>query len=186
VDQVGTYWSITLESGDNFIPQAYATEDIHLKVKYRTISALLTVVSESIVVDDGTGSKGIDNTLSLTESIAVDDGTGSKGTGVGRSLTESVNATSVKPVVNATSVEPVNATSVESVAVDDGTGSIGTGVGRSLTEPVAVSDGTVSAISSANRILTESVAVSDGTVSAIVTLPPTCQSLFCFIWSWDI
>jgi len=179
VDQVGTNWNITLESVDNFIPQAYAAEDVHLKVKYRTISGLITVISESIE----SGPIGIDNTLSLTESIAVDDGTGSKGIGVGRSLTESVNATSVKPVVNATGVEPVNATSVESVAVDDGTGSIGTGGDSSLTESIAVSDGTVSAIGSANRILTESVAVSDGMVSAIVTSPPTCKSLFCIIWS---
>jgi len=183
VDQVGTNWNITLESVDDFIPQAYAVEDIHLKVKYRTTSDLITVRSESIAVDDGMGSKGTDNTLSLTESIAIDDGTGSKGTDVGRSLTESVNATSVESVINATSVEPVNATSIESVAIDDGTGSIGTGSDYSLTESVAVSDGMVSTISGTNRILTESVAVSDGTVSAIGTSSPTCQSLFCIIWS---
>ena len=46
VDQISPDWSITLESMDDFIPQAYAMEDIHLKVKYRTISDLVTVSSE--------------------------------------------------------------------------------------------------------------------------------------------
>jgi len=46
VDQVSTNWNITLESTDDFIPQAYAMEDVHLKVKYRTISNLVTVGSE--------------------------------------------------------------------------------------------------------------------------------------------
>jgi len=46
VDQVSTDWNITLESMDDFIPQAFAMEDIHLKVKYRTISDLVTVSSE--------------------------------------------------------------------------------------------------------------------------------------------
>jgi hypothetical protein len=46
VDQVSTNWNITLESTDDFIPQAYAMEDIHLKVKYRTISDLITVRSD--------------------------------------------------------------------------------------------------------------------------------------------
>jgi len=46
VDQVSADWNITLESADGFVPQAYALEDIHLKVKYRTISDLVTVSSE--------------------------------------------------------------------------------------------------------------------------------------------
>jgi len=46
VDQISPNWNITLESMDDFIPQAYAIEDIHLKVKYRTISDLITVGSE--------------------------------------------------------------------------------------------------------------------------------------------
>ena len=46
VDQVSTNWNITLESTDDFIPQAFAMEDIHLKVKYRTISEMITVSSE--------------------------------------------------------------------------------------------------------------------------------------------
>ena len=46
VDQISTNWNITLESTDDFIPQAYAMEDVHLKVKYRTISDLITVSSE--------------------------------------------------------------------------------------------------------------------------------------------
>jgi len=47
VDQISSNWNITLESTDDFIPQAYAMEDIHLKVKYRTISDLITVMSGS-------------------------------------------------------------------------------------------------------------------------------------------
>jgi len=31
---------------DDLIPQAYAAEDIHLKVKYRTISEMTAVFSE--------------------------------------------------------------------------------------------------------------------------------------------
>ena len=46
VDQFCTNWNITIESVDNFIPQAYAMEDIHLKVKYRTISEITAVSSE--------------------------------------------------------------------------------------------------------------------------------------------
>ena len=46
VDQVSTNWNITLESTDDFIPQAFAMEDVHLKVKYRTISNLVTVSSD--------------------------------------------------------------------------------------------------------------------------------------------
>ena len=46
VDQLSSDWNITLESMDDFIPQAYAMEDIHLKVKYRTISEMITVSSE--------------------------------------------------------------------------------------------------------------------------------------------
>jgi len=46
VDQISSDWNITLESMDDFIPQAYAMEDIHLKVKYRTISEMITVSSE--------------------------------------------------------------------------------------------------------------------------------------------
>jgi len=45
VDQISSNWSITLESMDGFIPQAYAMKDIHLKVKYRTISEMITVSS---------------------------------------------------------------------------------------------------------------------------------------------
>jgi len=45
VDQVGTDWTITLESMDDFIPQAFAMQDVHLKVKYRTISEMITVSS---------------------------------------------------------------------------------------------------------------------------------------------
>jgi len=43
VDPIPTGWSITLESEDTFIPQAFALEDIKLKVKYRTISETVTV-----------------------------------------------------------------------------------------------------------------------------------------------
>ncbi|MCH7647378.1 MAG: hypothetical protein IIA83_02060, partial [Thaumarchaeota archaeon] len=46
VDQVSTNWNITLESTDDFIPQAFAMQDVHLKVKYRTISEMTTVSSE--------------------------------------------------------------------------------------------------------------------------------------------
>jgi len=46
VDQISADWNITLESTDNFIPQAYAMQDVHLKVKYRTISEMITVSSE--------------------------------------------------------------------------------------------------------------------------------------------
>jgi len=46
VDQVGNDWNITLESMDDLIPQAYAIEDIHLKVKYRTVSEITVVSSE--------------------------------------------------------------------------------------------------------------------------------------------
>jgi len=46
VGQMSANWNITLESMDDFIPQAYAMEDIHLKVKYRTISGLVTVSAE--------------------------------------------------------------------------------------------------------------------------------------------
>jgi len=160
VDQVGTNWNITLESMDDFIPQAYAMEDIHLKVKYRTISYLITVGSESIAVS---GAVSIETGIgrSLPESVAVDDGTVSIGTGVGLSLTE-----------------PVNVTSVESVAVDDGTGEA-----RSLTESIAVDDGTVGTVKGNSRSLTESIAVDDGTVSAIGTLSVTCKQLLCLIWS---
>ena len=46
VDQISADWNITLESTDDFIPQAFAMQDIHLKVKYRTISELITVRSD--------------------------------------------------------------------------------------------------------------------------------------------
>jgi len=46
VDQVSTDWNITLESVDDFIPQAFAMQDVHLKVKYRTISEMIMVSSE--------------------------------------------------------------------------------------------------------------------------------------------
>jgi len=46
VDQVSTNWNITLESMDDFIPQAFVMQDVHLKVKYRTISEMTTVSSE--------------------------------------------------------------------------------------------------------------------------------------------
>jgi len=46
VDQISPDWNITLESMDDFIPQAFAMEDINLKVKYRTISDLITVSSD--------------------------------------------------------------------------------------------------------------------------------------------
>jgi len=45
-DQIRIDWNVTLESMNEFIPQAFAMEDIHLKVKYRTISDLVTVSSE--------------------------------------------------------------------------------------------------------------------------------------------
>ena len=46
IDPFGGKWSITLESMDDFIPQAFASEDIKLKVKYRTVSELITLSSE--------------------------------------------------------------------------------------------------------------------------------------------
>jgi len=46
VDQVSTNWNITLESTDDFIPQAFAMQDVQLKVKYRTISEMITVSSD--------------------------------------------------------------------------------------------------------------------------------------------
>jgi len=46
VDPFPSEWTITLESIDDFIPQAFALQDTNLKVKYRTISETITVVSE--------------------------------------------------------------------------------------------------------------------------------------------
>jgi hypothetical protein len=46
IDPFGGKWSVTLESMDDFIPHAFASEDIKLKVKYRTISELITLSSE--------------------------------------------------------------------------------------------------------------------------------------------
>ena len=46
VDQVSADWNITLESVDDFIPQAFAMQDVHLKVKYRTTSEMIMVSSE--------------------------------------------------------------------------------------------------------------------------------------------
>jgi len=45
IDPFAGKWSITLESMDDFTPQAFASEDIKLKVKYRTVSELITVSS---------------------------------------------------------------------------------------------------------------------------------------------
>jgi len=45
VDKFPGEWTITLESMDEFVPQAFALQDIDLKVKYRTISEIITVKS---------------------------------------------------------------------------------------------------------------------------------------------
>ena len=45
VDQFPGEWTISLESMDEFVPQAFALQDIDLKVKYRTISEIITVKS---------------------------------------------------------------------------------------------------------------------------------------------
>jgi len=45
VDKFPSEWTITLESMDEFVPQAFALQDIDLKVKYRTISEIVTVKS---------------------------------------------------------------------------------------------------------------------------------------------
>ncbi|MFB5646181.1 MAG: hypothetical protein ACE5R3_06260, partial [Nitrosopumilaceae archaeon] len=45
IDQFPEEWTITLESMDEFVPQAFALQDIDLKVKYRTISEIITVKS---------------------------------------------------------------------------------------------------------------------------------------------
>ena len=45
VDKFPSEWTITLESMDEFVPQAFALQDIDLKVKYRTISEIITVKS---------------------------------------------------------------------------------------------------------------------------------------------
>jgi hypothetical protein len=46
IDSLPSEWTITLETIDDYIQQAYALKDINLKVKYRTISKIETVKSE--------------------------------------------------------------------------------------------------------------------------------------------
>jgi len=45
IDPFPGEWTITQESMDEFVPQAFALQDIDLKVKYRTISEIVTVKS---------------------------------------------------------------------------------------------------------------------------------------------
>jgi hypothetical protein len=46
IDPLPSGWTITLETIDDYVQQAYALKDINLKVKYRTISKIETVKSE--------------------------------------------------------------------------------------------------------------------------------------------
>ena len=46
IDPLPSEWTITLETIDDYVQQAYALKDINLKVKYRTISKIETVKSE--------------------------------------------------------------------------------------------------------------------------------------------